>query len=175
MIKFGFNQTMMIADKWTSFKVAGDYNTDIRTLYEAWATTAGIEKWFLRKASFYTVPHRTREPEEFIAKEDTYEWYWHGYDDNGSEKGEILEANGTDFLKFTFSGGSIVSINISSRNGISLVELTQENIPIESDPAKNLFVQCQIGWTFYMANLKSVMEGGVDLRNKKPEVDSNFK
>jgi uncharacterized protein YndB with AHSA1/START domain len=165
----------MIDNKWTSFKVTGDYNIDIRSLYEAWATTEGIEKWFLRKANFYTVPLRLREPEEFILKEDTYEWYWYGYDDSVSEKGQILEANGTDFIKFTFSGGSTVSISIYSRNGVSIIELLQENIPLENDPSQNLFVQCQIGWTFYLANLKSVLEGGVDLRNKKPEVSSNFK
>lgn len=162
-------------NKWTSFKVAGDYNINIRSLYEAWATTAGMEKWFLRKANFYTIPHRTREPEEFIMKEDTYTWYWHGYDDTTFEKGQILEANGTDFLKFTFSGGSVVSVNMQSRNGISLVELTQENIPIEDDPSKSLYVQCHAGWIFYLANLKSVIQGGVDLRNKKLEVSSNFK
>jgi len=165
----------MIDNKWTSFKVTGDYNIDIRSLYESWATTEGIEKWFLRKANFYTVPLRLREPEEFILKEDTYEWYWYGYDDSFSEKGQILEANGTDFIKFTFSGGSTVSISIYSRNGVSIIELLQENIPLENDPSQNLFVQCQIGWTFYLANLKSVLEGGVDLRNKKLEVSSNFK
>jgi len=165
----------MTDNKWTSFKIAGDYNTDIRTLYEAWATTEGIEKWFLRKANFYTIPRRTRESHEFIMTEDTYEWYWHGYDDDAVEKGQVLEANGTDSLKFTFSGGSIVTINMYSRNGVSIVELTQENIPEEADLSKNLYVQCQIGWTFYMANLKSVIEGGVDLRNKKLELSSNFK
>lgn len=165
----------MTTNTWTSFKVAGDYNTDIRSLYEAWTTTEGLEKWFLRKADFFTVAGRLRDPEEFISKEDTYEWYWHGYNDDNFEKGQVLEVNGTDFLKFTFSGGSIVSVNIQSRNGISLVELTQENIPQEDDPSKSLFVQCQVGWTFYMANLKSVIEGGIDLRNKKLEVSSNFK
>jgi hypothetical protein len=165
----------MIDNKWTSFKVTGDYNTDIRSLYEAWATTAGLEKWFLRRANFYTVPRRTREPEEFILKEDTYDWYWHGYNDDTFEKGVILEANGTDLVKFTFSGGSVVTISLYSRNGVSIVELVQENIPEESDPSKNLFVQCQIGWTFYLANLKSILEGGIDLRNKSMVVSSNFK
>lgn len=165
----------MTTNSWTSFKVAGDYNIDIRSLYEAWTTTEGLERWFLRKADFFTVAGRLRGPEEFISKEDTYEWYWHGYNDDNFEKGQILEANGTDFLKFTFSGGSIVSVNIQSRNGISLIELIQENIPEESDPSKSLFVQCQLGWTFYLANLKSIIEGGIDLRNKKLEVSSNFK
>jgi hypothetical protein len=165
----------MTNDKWTSFKVVGDYHTDLRSLYEAWATPAGLEKWFLREANFYTIPRRLRESGEFILKEDTYEWLWHGWGDDAMEKGQILEANGTDFLKFTFSGGSTVSIRLYARNGVSIVELEQENIPVETDPTKSLFVQCQLGWTFYMANLKSVTEGGVDLRNKKLEVSSNFK
>jgi uncharacterized protein YndB with AHSA1/START domain len=165
----------MTDTKYTSFKIIGDYNSDVRSLYEAWATTEGIEKWFLRKANFYTVPKRTREPNEFIMTEDTYDWYWLGHNDDTVEKGQILEANGTDSLKFTFSGGSIVSIYIYSRNGVSIVELTQSNIPEEADLLKNLYVQCQIGWTFYMANLKSVIEGGVDLRNKRLELSSNFK
>jgi hypothetical protein len=165
----------MIDNNWTHFKLAGDYNTDIRSLYEAWATTAGMEKWFLRKADFYTVPKRTREPGEFISKEDTYQWYWHGYNNDISEKGQVLEANGTDFIKFTFTGGSIVSVYLYSRNGVSIVELTQENIPIEDDPSKSLYVQCQTGWLFYIANLKSVIQGGVDLRNKRIELNSSFK
>jgi len=165
----------MLNDKWSSFKVTGDYNTDVRSLYEAWATPAGLEKWFLRKADFYAIAGRLREPEEFILKEDTYEWYWYGWDDSTCEKGEILEANGADMIKFTFANDNMVTVQISSRNGVSIVELTQENIALEEDPSKNLFVQCQVGWTFYFANLKSVLEGGIDLRNKKLEVSSNFK
>jgi len=165
----------MADNKWSSFKIAGDFNTDIRSLYEAWATTEGIEKWFLRKANFYTIPRRTREPQEFILTEDTYEWYWYGWDDDAMEKGQVLEANGTDTIKFTFSGGSVVTVYIHSRNGVSMVDLTQENIPWEPDLSKSLYVQCQLGWTFYLANLKSVIEGGVDLRNKRLDLPSNFK
>lgn len=166
----------MIDNKWTNFKVVGDFNTtDIRSLYEAWTTAAGLENWFLRKADFYTVPGRLREPVEFILTEDTYEWYWHGFGDDTVEKGQILEANGTDFLKFTFAGNSVVSVNMYSRNGLSIIEIAQENIPEENDPSKSLYVQCQVGWTFYLANLKSVIEGGVDLRNKRLDLDSSFK
>jgi hypothetical protein len=164
----------MAAHKWTEFKVTADINTeDIRSLYVAWTTPQGLESWFLRQANFYTVGKRLREADESIAKEDTYEWFWHGYDD--SQKGQVLEANGTDMLKFSFSGDSIVTVTIQAIKGISIIELTQENIPEESDPSKNLFVQCQIGWTFYLANLKSIIEGGLDLRNKRMDVSSNFK
>lgn len=160
---------------WTKFIVKADFNTDVRTLYQAWTIPEGLESWFLRKANFYAIAGRLREPHESILKEDVYEWYWHGFDDSAVEKGEVLEVNSIDFLKFTFSGGSIVSVSIASRNGLSILELTQENIPEESDPSKNLLVQCQVGWTFYLANLKSIVEGGIDLRNKRMEISSNFK
>ena len=162
-------------DKWSLFTITADFNTDARRIYEAWTTPAGLETWFLRKAGFYTIAGRLREPNEFILKEDTYEWYWHGFDDTVVEKGSILDINSIDFLRFSFSAGSVVSVSISTKNGLAIVELTQENIPLEDDPAKSLFVQCQTGWTFYLANLKSVVEGGADLRNKRLNVNSNFK
>ena len=28
------------------------------------------------------------------------------------------------------------------------------------------YIECGKGWTFYLANLKAVLQGGVDLRNK---------
>lgn len=159
----------------TKFTITADFNTDVRSVYKAWTTPAGLESWFLRKANFYTITGRLREESESILKEDTYEWYWHGFDDSTVEKGQALEVNSIDFFKFTFSGGSVVSVSIESKHGLAILELTQENIPEETDLTKSLYVQCQTGWTFYLANLKSVLEGGVDLRNKRFDVRSNFK
>jgi uncharacterized protein YndB with AHSA1/START domain len=165
----------MAENNWTKFTITADFDTDVRKVYQAWTTPVGLESWFLRKANFYAIAGRLREPHESILKEDVYEWYWHGFDDSAVERGQVLEVNSIDFLKFTFSGGSVVSVSLSCKNGLTIVELTQENIPEESDPSKNLFVQCQLGWTFYLANLKSIMEGGIDLRNKRLDVKSNFK
>ncbi|AMR33205.1 hypothetical protein A0256_18165 [Mucilaginibacter sp. PAMC 26640] len=161
--------------RWKKFTLCGDYNVDLRSLYMAWATPGGLEKWFLRKADFFTVPMRLRAADEQICKEDTYVWHWHGHDNSVTERGSVLEANGHDFIKFTFTGGSTVSVSFSTRNGLTIIDLVQDDIPQESDPKKNLLVKCQIGWTFYLANLKSVMEGGRDLRNKRVELDSCFK
>jgi hypothetical protein len=170
------NFESMAAHDWTTFTVTADFNTeDVRSIYLMWATPAGLEKWFLRKANFYTIVKRLREPDEFILKEDTYEWFWHGFNDSDSEKGVVLEANGTDTIRFTFSGGSVVTVNIESKKGAVILTLTQENIPQENDPTKNLYIQCQIGWTFYLANLKSIIEGGIDLRNKRMDLYSSFR
>jgi uncharacterized protein YndB with AHSA1/START domain len=165
----------MADERWSKFKITADFDTDVRSVYQAWATPTGLESWFLRQADFFAIAGRLRDKDEFIKKEDTYTWYWHGYDDTNFESGQVLENNGTDLLKFTFSGGSIVTVDIQSKLGLTIIELTQENIPEESDPAKNLYVQCQTGWVFYLANLKSVIEGGKDLRNKRFDLASSFK
>jgi hypothetical protein len=59
-------------------------------------------------------------------------------------------------------------------NEYVMVEVTQNNIPIEEDPKKNLYVGCGEGWLFYMTNLKSILEGGIDLRNKDESLKGVF-
>lgn len=64
----------------------------------------------------------------------------------------------------------VVTVRIANESGINVVELTQENIPVDDDSRANYFVGCGEGWTFYLANLKSILEGGLDLRNKNVDI-----
>jgi len=50
-----------------------------------------------------------------------------------------------------------------------IVKLTQKNIPTDDVSKRNIRLGCESGWSFYLLNLKSIYEGGVDLRNKNPE------
>ena len=59
-----------------------------------------------------------------------------------------------------------MSVSITAEDGVTVVELVQENIPIDDLSRVNYHLGCLTGWTFYLANLKSVLEGGIDLRNK---------
>ena len=54
--------------------------------------------------------------------------------------------------------------------GETVVELTQSRIP--EDENRGIYVDCSYGWTFYLANLKSVLEGGIDLRNKNVDIQN---
>lgn len=158
--------------RWSKFIKRITVKAEPAEIYKAWATPAGLEKWFLRKAAFTTDDGGICEKESYIQKDDTYEWLWHGYPDFTLEKGKILEANGKDFLQFTFTGGCIVSISVKAEEDEIIVELTQENIPDDKNPKTNLYVACGEGWTFYLTNLKSVLEGGIDLRNKNADIKS---
>lgn len=53
-------------------------------------------------------------------------------------------------------------------SGESILRLDQ--FEIGSDDDRNIFLGCGEGWTFYLANLKSILEGGMDLRNKNEKI-----
>jgi len=165
----------MDLSKWSQFRVAANFNASVQEVYAAWATPAGIERWFLRSAVFVSPGGRTRGAEEYVQAGDRYTWLWHGYTDDVSEEKQVLAANGKDFLQFVFSDDTVVSVSIRAQEDFTLLELLQEKIKPDDDPERNLLVQCQVGWTFYLANLKSILEGGVDLRNKRVDVLTNFK
>lgn len=160
----------IISNKWSSFTLRVTIHAEPQKIYDAWATQTGLESWFLRKAVFTKSEGSLRERNSHIQSGDHYEWLWFGYSDDVVERREVLEANGKNLLRFIFSGGCIVTVVIKHEHGEILAELKQENIPLDEDPKRNLCLNCSTGWTFYMTNLKSILEGGVDLRNKNDKI-----
>jgi uncharacterized protein YndB with AHSA1/START domain len=151
---------------WSKFIARIDVKSSVENVYAAWTTQAGLERWFLRVADFTTSNGGRRDAAVEIQKGDRYRWLWHGYDDTTVECGVIEQANGRDSLQFTFAGTCLVSVNITIEEGLTIVELRQENIPLDEASRVNYHLGCITGWTFYLANLKSILEGGIDLRNK---------
>lgn len=149
---------------WTKFTRKIAIKSSISTLYNAWTTSSEIERWFLSNASYFDPNGKQLDSKTAVEKEATYEWRWFLYDD--VEKGKITEANGTDYLQFTFAGNCLVDIQLTQEDGYVLVELTQKNIPTDENSKRNIRLGCHTGWSFYLVNLKSVYEGGLDLRNK---------
>ena len=141
-----------------------------KAIYEAWTTQQGLESWFLRLAQFTKADGTTRPKNSPIEQGDRYHWLWHGYEDSVFEENEILSVNGWDKLQFSFSGKCIVTVTIKQLNGETICELIQD-IPYETlEDQQFYFVDCGLGWAFYLVNLKSVLEGGLDLRNKNEKL-----
>ncbi len=151
---------------WGTFVKRVDIKNSPQKLYESWATQQGLENWFLRSAIFISPGGKTRGRDELIQAGDQYEWLWHGYDDSTVEKGTIIEANGKDKFKFSFGKAGTVTVLIKMEQNENIVELIQEDIPQDEQSKVYWHIGCSTGWVFYMANLKSKLEGGIDLRNK---------
>ena len=157
---------------WSRFTVRINVKASADKLYWCWATKEGIEFWFLRKSDYKKPDGSLYRNNEFVKKRDNYSWWWYGYPDEVVEHGEILDANGKNFFKFKFGGAGNCSVSIYEEQGEHIVELLQDEIPTDDKAKQNWHIGCKTGWTFYMANLKSMLEGGVDLRNKNEQLQN---
>lgn len=149
---------------WTCFTRKIAVKANMVDIYNAWTRSSDIEKWFLSKAVFYDQTHTIRASDRCIAAGDTYAWNWHLFP--VTEYGKILRANGTDVVQFTFAGDCLVDIQLHMQDGNCIVTLTQSNIPTDEESMRSIRLGCDTGWCFYLVNLKSVFEGGLDLRNR---------
>lgn len=155
---------------WKSFTVRMDVQAPVEVIYRAWTTRAGLESWFLRKSVFINAGGTIRGPEEETQPGDQYTWMWHGWPDETVEKGEVLACNGKDEIHFTLGKAGNFRVRIYTESGETIVEILQEDIPDDETGKHTFYVGCKTGWTFYLTNLKSVLAGGHDLRNKKPGI-----
>ena len=152
---------------WTTFTKRIEIKSSLTEIYNAWTKADEIEKWFLSSANFYNQDKKIVDKNINIEKDFSYEWSWYLYDT--IEKGKITNANSRDFLQFTFVGECHVDITLSTQDDYVIVELTQKNIPTDDISKQGIRLGCDSGWSFYLVNLKSVYEGGLDLRNKDPK------
>lgn len=149
---------------WASFTRKTAIKAPLVHIYDAWTKSMEIEKWFLKQAHFFDQNGELKSAADNIESGDTYEWSWYLYEP--TEKGQVTEANGVDFLQFTFAGECLVDIKLSQLKEYTIVELTQKNIPTDEVSKRGIRLGCDLGWSFYLLNLKSIYEGGLDLRNK---------
>jgi uncharacterized protein YndB with AHSA1/START domain len=156
----------MSAYNWSRFVTRINVNAPVEKIYWCWATREGMEYWFLRMSEYKKPDGRLRSNNEAVQKGDTYKWHWHGWSDEITEEGKMVDANGKDFLKFSFGKAGDCSISIKQEQGYNIVELIQENIPDTGEGRHMWHLGCKTGWTFYLTNLKSLLEGGIDLRNR---------
>lgn len=151
---------------WTSFTRKIAVKSDLKTMYAAWTNNSMLEKWFLSKAEL-----TDSDGKHFDDAQEglNYAWQWFGYD--VTEYGEYLEMNGKDRVAFRFAEVCIVTIDLKEMDGEIMVSLIQSGIPTDDNSKQHIRLGCDTGWSFFMVNLKSVFEGGLDLRNK----NENFK
>ena len=155
-----------MAYDWSRFKLRIHIEGGIGECYQRWCSAAGLSSWFLREVIFHSNAGEKRGETDPVRPGDTYLWRWHGYPDEVQEKGTILSANHKDELSFSFGPGGKVRVRFFTEHGLTCCELEQFDIPTDENGMTMFHLGCSKGWVFYLANLKSIMEGGIDLRNK---------
>ncbi len=151
-----FNWTMCVK------KIA--IKASLSDIYDAWTMAENMETWFLSRCIFNDLQGSPIDRKKQLENGFTYEWNWFLYEFN--EHGKITNANGKDFIQFTFAGECLVDVKLSVHQDMVIVELIQKNIPTDDRSKREIRLGCDSGWSFFFVNLKSVYEGGLDLRNR---------
>lgn len=154
---------------WTSFTKTIAIKAPLKDIYDAWTRAEELEKWFLGKVIFTDENGSAVGRHLNVSAGAAYNWLWYLYEDPMS--GTIKKANGKDFIQFSFEGDCLVDVKLTAENDYTIVELRQHHIPTDDHSKQYIRLGCASGWAFYLLNLKSVYEGGLDLRNK----DTNLK
>lgn len=150
---------------WSQFRLRIPVKADTATIFYHWTTQEGLENWFLRKAAFTKYDGTSRARKSRVEVNDSYEWLWHGWGDEVVERGRILKIEDR-FLSFSFGKAGNVDLSLQQEQQETIVELFQHGIATDEASQVAYYIGCTKGWLFYLTNLKSVLEGGIDLRNR---------
>jgi glucose-6-phosphate 1-epimerase len=153
---------------WTRFTARIYVRAGVPSVFEAWATAAGLTRWFVSSAEFRppsaapggpaTPSAAAPRPDGAARPGDDYLWRWDSVDYQAA--GSVLELSWPDRLAFTFAGPSRCELRLRPAGEMTCVELFHTALP-----TLEMYEACRRGWTFCLANLKSVLEGGIDLRD----------
>ena len=165
---------------WSQFHLGIIIKARPETLYDLWTTSEGLTRWFLRSAAFAPSdgpPANRRQISELPPFEelnerpdgercrpnDRYHWEWH-YNGGLVCEDWIIASRPPTKLTFGFGDRMEVEILLRKQGAFCEVNLRQYNIPTTLQARSSIHMGCRIAWAFFLTNLKSIAEGGLDLR-----------
>ncbi len=162
-------QKKVMNNQWSEFKLRVNTTAPVEKAFAAVATPGGLESWFLRNADI-TAGGEPKLKSDKIQKGDAYQFQWYGHPDTLTHTGKFLSTDGKSVISFTFSQDLPVTISIYRECDETIIELAETFDPTVEEVARNHYLGNIKGWIFYLVNLKSILEGGLDLRNRKVEL-----
>ena len=152
---------------WLGFTQAIHVEASPERIFALLATCTGLERWFIARADAGC------EPSRFVPVGGRVALTWRGL--GGTEMTEVngvLACEPAQRVRFGwYEDKGWVEFRVTARDGGgSTVELEQRMQPsADRSLVEQAYVGCREGWAFYLANLKSVAEGGLDLRERQPD------
>lgn len=157
---------------WTKFKKEVYIEAPLEDVFNAWAVPSEIIKWFIAEATYTQSGGDERSSNESVGRGDSYYWNWH---QDLEASGQVHEVVPNERMRFTFGKNApesdedvLVEVSVSAEgDGYTKLSLLQSNMP-DTPYGHRYHLSCNLGWSFFMTNLKGWLEHGVDLREKNP-------
>ena len=131
-------------------------NADIGSCFDAFATDRGLSQWLLERARYIADGKESSHP----VPGSRYLFDWKK---NYSLSGVILDIKTPDYIRFTFGSSFEVEVYFKSRAARQTeILLVQYNLFPNTDSFP--YINCCVCWGFFLTNLKSALEYGIDLR-----------
>jgi len=139
---------------WTQFKKRIEIKASPEKVFRAWTDDKIITRWFPIRAVI--------EPR----KNGRLYFEWMTGD---KLETKVVAVRRPNRLVFPFgSNNEEVAVTIRKVPGGSLCELHQYGMKTDPGSRVTMHLGCQVGWTFFLANLKAYLEHGIDLRGHDP-------
>lgn len=150
---------------WSRFSVHVYCEGSVEKIFSRWVTCRGLESFFIKSSSFTSNDGILRKPGEIAQPNDSYRWRWIH---DAELEGNIVAVVNDQSITYTF-GSMKFTVSLTEADGRTLVRLHQFEIPFatEKEKASN-HLNCRSCWVFFLTNLKSVSEHGIDLREQHP-------
>lgn len=155
---------------WSFFDVYMDIRAPIEGVFDAWATAAGMERFFVRTWVASTSAGGERAGEERSEVGDSFTAAFHHPLEFA---GRVLEAEAPGRFAFTF-GPMQVAVTLHEHEGVTRVHVRQSNIATDPEGMVMQHMNCRSCWVYYLMNLKSVLEHGADLRDGDRPIADNI-
>jgi len=152
----------MDPEKWRRLVQRIDVRAPLPAVYAAWATAEGLMGWFPMEAVITDAGGNERGPGAVAEAGDRFRFSW---PTGHTEEGEFLEADGARRLRFTFGDAIQVSAGLEEAEGGDVMVTLEQTQDRSDEENLRILLGFKEGWAFYLTNLKSVLEGGLDLRS----------
>ena len=155
---------------WTQFDLHVAIDAEPDRILEAWSTIDGMESFFVEMMRITRPDGVERAPDERAEPEDKYVWRWQ----NGRcVLGEYRQPQADNEVRFTF-GESKICISVKPYRDGSLLRLRQYDIPETEEARMHIHANCRGGWVYFLTVLKTLLEKGVDGRDKTRATGASF-
>ena len=167
---------------WLGFTQAIHVRASVAAAWRMLSTCEGLERWFLLRAEARTSDGRPWPRDRSLEQGALLRLTWPSADTVDAagrivpgevgEEDEVLRTEAPQRMRLGwYEGRGWVEFRLVPRpDGRLTVELEQRMHPtVDFKLLEGAYTGCREGWAFYLANLKCVLEHGIDLRERAPD------